>query len=58
MFGQIEQGNKKLILPVLRAGPGSVSGFSDDLPPAAKKASTEEGRTDLNVDSLQKLSFI
>ena len=42
---------------MLPASPGSGSGFSDDLPPAAKKASTEERRTDLNVDSIQKIKF-
>ena len=51
LLGQIEQRNKKFILPVLPASPGSGSGSSDHLPPAAKKASTEERRTEINVDS-------
>ena len=42
---------------MLPASPGSGSGSSDHLPPAAKKASTEERRTEINVDSLQILHF-
>ena len=57
LLGQIEQRNKKLILPVLPTRPGSGSGSSDHLPPAAKKASTGESRTEINVDSLQILHF-
>ena len=37
---------------MLLASPGSGSGSSDHLPLAAKKASTEESRIELNVDSL------
>ena len=42
---------------MLLASPGSGSGSSDHLPLAAKKASTEESRIELNVDSLQIILY-